>query len=60
MGELSVKIKKFQGVWVAKIFHGEAIEHHGFATRKEAEDYGQMRVKVLTDLPIPPMSGLKA
>lgn len=38
MSEVKVVIRKFQGVWVASIFHGKANEHHGFQTQEEADD----------------------
>ncbi|WP_156387178.1 MULTISPECIES: hypothetical protein [unclassified Rhizobium] len=47
MSEIKIVIKKYQGVWVASIFHDETTEHHGFRTKEEAEDYGRRRTQEL-------------
>ncbi|MDQ0323401.1 hypothetical protein QO002_005607 [Pararhizobium capsulatum DSM 1112] len=49
MSERKIVIKKFQGVWVASIFHNGADEHRAFRTKDEAEDYSKKRTKALTD-----------
>ncbi|MDQ0318689.1 hypothetical protein QO002_000827 [Pararhizobium capsulatum DSM 1112] len=54
MSEARVVIKRFQGVWVASIFHLEITEHRGFVTQQEAEEHGRKRAQQLQGRPTSP------